>query len=183
MHCLEEGLANALALIETEKKMHNDAVDAALTKIVSASPPGYDQGGVIRPNYADIRCSFAEENQHACLPHFPKRSPDIWYTAPYMFNVIANIKSRVNYVIQRSSPLVKRLPFRPLLPPNKLIKKLIQVAGLIFVRSGGNHDIYRTPTGKIIPLPRHPRDLGKGLVRQILREAGLNVGLEQFMQM
>lgn len=37
-------------------------------------------------------------------------------------------------------------------------------------------------SGKTIPIPRHPRDLGRRLLRKILREAGLNMGLEEFSQ-
>jgi predicted RNA binding protein YcfA (HicA-like mRNA interferase family) len=69
-----------------------------------------------------------------------------------------------------------------LLPPGKLIRKLKEVAGLEWVRSGGNHDIYRTRNGQTIPIPRHPGDLGRGLIRKILREAGVKMGLQEFMQ-
>jgi predicted RNA binding protein YcfA (HicA-like mRNA interferase family) len=98
-----------------------------------------------------------------------------------MFNGISNIKGRANYVIARDSPLLARLRFRPLLPPNKLIKKLERLANLKFVRHGGNHDIYKTPSGKKIEIPRHPRDLGKGLLRTILRQVELDVSLDVFM--
>jgi hypothetical protein len=37
---------------------------------------------------------------------------------------------------------------RPLLPPSKVVKKLKELVGLEFDRSGGNHDIYKTPSGK-----------------------------------
>lgn len=99
-----------------------------------------------------------------------------------MFDGISNIKGRVNYVIPRNSPLVGRMPFKPLLPPSKLIRKLKDLAKLKFVRNGGNHDIYHTPSGKIIPIPRHPRDLGRGLLLKILREAGLDLSLQEFLE-
>lgn len=181
--CLEEGLANATALIDGKKKLRDIAVDEALAGYVNDSPPGYDRGNAIRPKFDSVRCDFAEQNHHICLPHLPSKSPKVWRTAPYMFNGIANIKSRVNYVIPRSSPLAKRLPFRPLLPPNKLVQKLKSLVGLEFVRNGGNHDIWRTSTGKRVPIPRHQRDLGRGLVRKILREVGLEIGLEEFLQL
>lgn len=180
--CLEEGLANASALGDSNKKMRDHAVDDALKGYVRDSPPGYDQGLRILGAFHPVRCSFAEENQHICLPLLPAKHPDIWRAAPHMFNGIANIKSRVNYVIPRSSPLAARLPFRPLLPPSKLVKKLEDLAGLEFLRNGGNHDVYRARNGKTIAIPRHPRDLGRGLLRKILREAGLDMGLEQFGQ-
>jgi predicted RNA binding protein YcfA (HicA-like mRNA interferase family) len=63
-----------------------------------------------------------------------------------------------------------------------LIKKLKELAGLEFVRNGANHDVYRARNGKKIQIPRHPRDLGRGLVRNILQQAGLNIGIEEFLQ-
>lgn len=180
--CLEEGLANASALADSNKKLSDSVINAALEEYVLDSPPGYDQGVRIRKDFHPQRCAFAEENQEICLPHLPVKHPDVWRTAPHMFNGIANINSRVNYVIPKSSPLAARLPFRPLLPPTKLVKKLRELVDLEFVRNGGKHDIYRIPSGKRIQIPRHPRDLGRGLMRKILRDAGLEMSLEEFMQ-
>lgn len=182
VNCLEEGLANAVALSDTLNSTKNKDVDCALVDYVKDSPPGYDQGEVIRGNFFSVRCNFAEENQQICMPHLPKIHSDVWRTAPYMFNGISNIKGRVNYVIPRSSPLLARMPFKPLLPPNKLIKKLKEMVDLEFLRNGGNHVIYRTSSGKIIPIPRHPRDLGRGLILSIIREAGLDMSLNEFME-
>lgn len=179
--CREEGLANASALKDTYKATKNLAIDQALVGYVKDSPPGYDQGEKVRNDFYPVRNVFAEENQQTCLPHLPKKNPEIWHSATHMFDGISNIKGRVNYVIPRSSPLAARLPFRPLLPPSKLIKKLKELAKLEFVRNGGNHDIYRAPSGKIIPIPRHPRDLGRGLVQKIIREAGLDLSLQEFL--
>ena len=180
--CIEEGLANASALELTYKGLRNKEIDQALVGYVRDCPPGYRRGVEIRQDIAGVRCKFAEENQHFCLPHLPKKNPKVWLTTPHMFNGISNIRSRVNYVVSRNSPLVARVRMRPLLPPRKLVKKLTELAGLQFVRNGGNHDIYRTRSGKVIPIPRHPRDLGPGLLRKILREVGLDMSLEQFMQ-
>jgi predicted RNA binding protein YcfA (HicA-like mRNA interferase family) len=180
--CREEGLANASALADSKKRLSDPVVDNALEKYVLDSPPGYDQGVRMRRDFQTERCAFAEENQRICLPHLRGKHPDVWRTTPHMFDGIANIKSRVNYMVPRSSPLAARLPFRPLLPPMKLVKKLTELANLEFVRNGGNHDIYRTPSGRSIQIPRHARDLGRGLVRKIIREAGLEMGLEEFLQ-
>ena len=180
--CLEEGLANASALKDSDSKLKDSAVNKALEAYVLANPPGYDQGVRIRGQFQPVRCEFAEENQRICLPHLPGKDPSVWRTAPHMFNGITNIKSRVNYLVPRSSSLSGRLPFRPVLPPGKLIKKLKELAGLEFVRNGANHDVYRARNGKKIQIPRHPRDLGRGLVRNILQQAGLNIGIEEFLQ-
>lgn len=179
--CLEEGLANAHALQKVHKCRGLHAFPA-LCGYVRESPPGYDQGVNIRENPDPVRYRFAEDNQNICLPHLPPKNPEIWGTAPHMFDGIANMKSRVNYILPRSSPLVQRLHLRPMLPPAKLVKKLKKLTGLQFERHGGNHDIYVTSTGSRITIPRHQRDLGPGLVRSILREAGLTMSLDQFAQ-
>ena len=62
-----------------------------------------------------------------------------------------------------------------------MIKKLRQLVGLELVREGGRHQVWRTSSGNIVEIPRHPRDLGRGLLRQILRQAGLDMGLEEFL--
>lgn len=98
-----------------------------------------------------------------------------------MFDGIANIRARVNYVIPRSSPLAKRIPFRQKLSPVKVVKKLESLVNLVFVRHGGRHDVYRTPSGRNVYIPRHAKDMGAGLLRSIIEEAGLNMSLDEFM--
>jgi len=181
--CLEEGLANASALDLTWKRLRSKDIEQALSGYVKDSPPGYRRGVEIRPDITGVRCQFAEDNQNFCLPHIPKKNPEVWRTTPHMFNGISKVGSRVNYVISRNSPLVARVRVRPSLAPSKLVKKFEELVGLEFDRAGGNHDIYRMPNGKKIPIPRHPRDLGTGIMRKILHQAGLNMSVSQFMQM
>ena len=180
--CVEEGLANATALTETKKRLRNQKADKALVAYVAESPPGYDQGNRFRRVFEKVRCEFAEENQRVCLPHLPSKNPEIWKTAPHLFHGIADIKSRVNYVVPRSSPIAARLPFRPSLPPRKLVKKLRDLVGLEKVREGGRHEVWKTSDGRIVEIPRHPRDLGRGLLRSILRQAGVDMGLDEFLR-
>jgi predicted RNA binding protein YcfA (HicA-like mRNA interferase family) len=179
--CVEEGLANATALELTRKSLRHKAIDHALAGYVADSPPGYRRGNEIRLQLSPVRCQFAEENRNFCLPHLPRKSPKVWHTVPHMFHGMFNIKSHVNYVISRNSPLIARMRMRPLLPPKKLVKKLETLADVQFVRNGGRHDIYRAKNDATIPIPRDPRDLTRGLLRDILREAGLQMSVEQFM--
>ncbi len=181
-YCLEEGLGNACALYDVRKKLRHDEIDRCLAGYVSDSPPGYDQGNTFRKMFREIRCKFAEENQHICLPHLPRKNPEVWQTAPHLFHGISTIKSRVNYVIHRNSPIAARLPFRPCLPPNKLVKKLREMVGLILVREGGRHQVWKTTSGRLVEIPRHPRDLGRGLLRKILTQAGIQMGLDEFLR-
>ena len=64
----------------------------------------------------------------------------------------------------------------------ELVKKLWGLGGLEILRNGAEYDIYRTPSGKRIEIPRHSRDLGRELLRKIIRDAGLNLSLTEFMQ-
>jgi predicted RNA binding protein YcfA (HicA-like mRNA interferase family) len=180
--CLEEGLANAAGLNETFKKTKNPAVDDALAWIVADSPPGYDQGNNIRSIFKRIRNEFAERNQSVCLSHLPSKDPEMWNSSPHIFDGIANIKSNVNYILSRRSPLTARLRFRPCLPPRKVVKKLRDLVGLEKVREGSRHEVWKTAAGNIVQIPRHARDLGRGLLRSILREAGVGMGLEEFLR-
>lgn len=179
--CLEEGLANARALDKTWQALEDWDVNQALVSYVTASLPGYRLGAKIQRDFDAVRSQFSEANQHECLPHLPTRHPDIWRSVPRLFDGIANIRSRVNYILPEHSPLTKRLRFRPLLSPTKLVKRLKVEVGLVFERSGGKHDIYRTAQGQLVAIPRHPRDLATGTLHKILRESGLTMGVEAFL--
>lgn len=48
--------------------------------------------------------------------------------------------------------------------------KLIKAHGGKLVRHGAVHDIFETPDGAEIPVPRHPGDLSPGAERQIERK-------------
>jgi len=111
--CREEGLANASALIQTDRNIRSAAVNRALEGYVQDSAPGYDQGVRIRADFVQERCTFAEENQKICLPLISPKKPEVWRMAPHLFDGITNIKRRVKYVIPRGSPIAAHLPFRP----------------------------------------------------------------------
>jgi len=68
------------------------------------SPLDYDKGNKFRRVFEDVRCEFAEKNHHFCPPQLPVKDPEIWKTAPQLFRGIANVKSRVNYILPRNSP-------------------------------------------------------------------------------
>lgn len=55
----------------------------------------------------------------------------------------------------------------------KQMMKLLEKNGFIW-QEGGNHTIFFNPiTKKKTVVPRHAKDLGKGLEQQILKQAGL----------
>jgi predicted RNA binding protein YcfA (HicA-like mRNA interferase family) len=63
-----------------------------------------------------------------------------------------------------------------------VVRKLRELVRLEKVREGGNHEIWKTADGRIVEIPRHARDLGRGLLRKILSQAGLDMGLEEFLR-
>ncbi len=181
--CLEEGLGNSSALKDSYKKVKSKAVDAALAEYVKLNPPGYDRGNIFRPIFMSVRCRLAEDSHRMSLPHMPRKNPELWRTTPHLFDGVFNINGRVNYILPRNSSIAKRLPFRPCLSPKKLTSKLQKLVALQLVRQGANHEVWKTPTERIVEIPRHPRDLGRGLLRKILKEVELTMGLDEFLSL
>jgi predicted RNA binding protein YcfA (HicA-like mRNA interferase family) len=56
--------------------------------------------------------------------------------------------------------------------PRELIK-MIEKNGFIFVRQSGSHAIYKNITGNMIVVPIHNRDIPKGTLDGLLKDAGL----------
>lgn len=51
--------------------------------------------------------------------------------------------------------------------------RLIRKCGGKFLRHGKKHDIYLSPDGKEIPVPRHTKDLSPGVEDEIKEKLGL----------
>jgi len=65
------------------------------------------------------------------------------------------------------------MPKLPSLTPKQVISILTQ-KGFIFDRSSGSHCIYYNPnTGRKAVIPFHNKDLPKGTLNQILKQAGI----------
>ena len=61
----------------------------------------------------------------------------------------------------------------PTLHARKIIQALEQ-AGFVFYRQVGSHYVLRHPaTRRTTTVPKHGRDIGRNLVRAILKQAGL----------
>ena len=179
--CHEEALANADALLHS--KWTTNTALRALHEWVETSPPGYRKGVEVKDDFRELRNFFAEENQQACFPSLPSKNHLVWGAAPRMFDGLPALRNNVNYLVAKDSPLLSRMPLRPLLPPRKAIKKLEELAGLKFKRAGANHDIYQTPDGKNVPIPRHAKNLNRKVLRNILKQCGLQMGLEEFLRL
>ncbi|OGF82435.1 hypothetical protein A3B18_03785 [Candidatus Giovannonibacteria bacterium RIFCSPLOWO2_01_FULL_46_13] len=59
------------------------------------------------------------------------------------------------------------------LTPKQVIK-LLEQNGFHFVRSKGSHFIYRNSDGKRAIVPYHNKDIPKGTLKSILKQAGLS---------
>lgn len=54
----------------------------------------------------------------------------------------------------------------------KQMEKILKKDGWRLIRTNGSHRIYKHPTKEgIISLPFHSKDLGKGIEKQILKDA------------
>jgi predicted RNA binding protein YcfA (HicA-like mRNA interferase family) len=186
--CLEESLAEANAFRKVcDKRFFPDpsklrAVTRAIFDFVKSGPPGYAEGArlITSPTFNRARNRLAEESTQASIRGVPGKPPAVWDAARYMmrgFNDKA--KGRAKYVIAAHSPLASRMPFRPRLKPLEL-KRQLRKFDCYFVRQGGNHEIWAAPNGRSVQIPRHPGDLGTGLVGKILKQAGIELSLVEF---
>lgn len=50
--------------------------------------------------------------------------------------------------------------------------QLLKEAGWVYDRTRGSHYIY-VKDGKSLPVPKHNKDIGKGLYHKILKDAGV----------
>lgn len=184
-NCLEEALANATATREVSSKLKNRAIDAAILDYMMRQPPGYNQAYLYLENgkFTDGRNKFAELNRSACFGGLPIGDPSFWGSAGHLFDGSTNINSKINYLVPKGAPINGRLTgIRPALTPLKLERKLKKLVGLQHLRSGSRHEIFKTSSGCQIPIPRHNKDLKKGLILGILKKAGLNMSWEEFQR-
>ena len=64
----------------------------------------------------------------------------------------------------------------------KILEKLLFYLGFEAKRQSGSHIFYRHPDGRYTTLPHHGnQDLGRPLIRQILREFGIEP--EEFIEL
>jgi len=62
----------------------------------------------------------------------------------------------------------------PSLTPTELVK-ILEARGFVLKRIHGSHHYYRHPdSGKITILPMHNKDLPKGTLHAILKQAGID---------
>ena len=66
------------------------------------------------------------------------------------------------------------MPKLPSLTPQKIID-ILKEKGFILVRVKGSHQIFRNPeTKRMVVVPLHKKDLPKGTLLEILKQAGIS---------
>lgn len=64
--------------------------------------------------------------------------------------------------------------------PSEVVKVLEKV-GFTLIRQSGSHTVYRHPDGRWTTVPIHSKDVAKGTLHKILKDAGLSA--EELEQM
>ncbi len=187
--CLEESLAEATALdkvreglIKNKDIRQNDIMDA-LTRMCRNSPPGYAQGpDMVQSNFNPNRHKFSEKNIQECFPQIPSVQASVWEVSNHMYHGFANVKSRVNYIIPKNSPICKRITgIRTRMSSREIRKKLKKLVGIQKMQErSGRHPMYVTDNGRRLPIPEHPRDIHTGTIKSIIKLSGLNMSVSEF---
>mgnify|MGYP001556687590 FL=1 len=56
----------------------------------------------------------------------------------------------------------------------RVLRRLLEQNGFVFTRQSGSHAIFKHPVKKLrVVLPMHSRDIPKGTLHAILKDAGL----------
>ncbi len=63
----------------------------------------------------------------------------------------------------------------------KRLLSLLAKAGYSQIRQKGSHVVLLNPAGRLIVVPLHSREIGTGLLREIIRELGMT--REEFLRM
>lgn len=183
----EEALATAAGYAISRKLKllnHQDVIkiQQALWAFIDGCPPSYRKAlTLLKPQtFKGEECEFAERNQSTSLA-LPTKDPEVWRSFPHAFSGISRINSHINYVIHRHSSLATRGRLSEQYFRYKDVTAALKRLGCSFVRTGrGSHEIWTSPKGGNFPIPNHRRDLPLGTLRTILREAGLDMSVEQF---
>lgn len=190
--CVEEALANAAALQKVAERAFRKPRDPAKRRVglqvlheyVRSCPPGYRLGSKLagEKSFVRARNGFAEQNLRESVPAVPGRGSGIWAAFPHAFGGISRVTSRVNYLVPRGSRIAQRSPLAlRYLRHRDVVRKLERLAGCRFVRQTGSHEIWETPAGHRFPVPNHRTEIPDGTLRAILKQAGLDMSLREFL--
>lgn len=189
--CVEEALACAFAYQKLDKKMFRKPNDPlkrakllqATEEYIGSLGPGYRRGvRFLKPAaFQRERSRFGEMN-HSESFGVPFRDGRLWNGFPHAFGGISRVTSRVNYIVRRNSALARRLRLDSRFLRYRELRDRLERAKCRLVRQGrGSHEIWEAPNGARFPVPRHARDLDVGLLASIIKQAGLEMSVSEFM--
>lgn len=199
--CYEEACANSYAREKTiEKrvglKVSKSQYRSEINRWFKGMPDGYaeakdtgaDWGSTLRPG-------FFESCLNECLPLLgiparklgPHAEVAAWLTAGHFDRGIGDVRSRISYMIQKGSPLYNRLPtdVRTCIKGRSFKQKLRSLGIGRFLKQGGAHELWvpSSGEGRPVPIPRHDGvDIPKGTMREILRQLGSTMSIDEFMR-
>ena len=188
--CLEEALANAYAFRKVEQALNRrgwrtSAVSKGLRAYIEGQPPGYNRGMEFVDNevFKQGRYQFSELNHQQALPH-ARKDLGIWGMFGHAFTGVSRINSYTNYLIRADSPLLERSDLHGRYIGYKQLKKrLKEEVGLRLKRQGkGSHEIYETGDGKTVTLYFKNGDVPKGTLNSILKQAGVDMSIHDFLR-
>lgn len=189
--CLEEGLAEAYALQRLNSKaFFPDAnkrrtIMDALYRFVNNSPPAYKAGlGMVdQKSFNGTRNQLSEDALTGSIALPAMSNPQAWDAAKYLYNGFNDkAKGRAKYMVKRGSKLAARIPL-DVLPRIRArdLKKALKAVGCYFLRDGANHEVWKSKLGKRFSIPRHPGDMSNDTIRKIISQAGISMGLNEFI--
>jgi predicted RNA binding protein YcfA (HicA-like mRNA interferase family) len=189
-NCPEEALATAYGFDKVRTAfskappMTQEVIEHALKAYILKLPVVYRKGLTLIGDAAFTRGENAfAEDLHVHSLAIPRFNSELWGTFAHAFHPFRNRNGRVNYIVHRSSPLAERLRFSlRYLSYRDVTQKLRKLTGCELHRNGkGSHEIWRTKNGNLLTIPRHPGDLRRGTLAKIIKQAGLNYSVEQFV--
>ncbi|MGH7724245.1 MAG: type II toxin-antitoxin system HicA family toxin [Candidatus Eiseniibacteriota bacterium] len=190
--CVEETLATAYGYRKVKERAFRKPNDPgkrqvaldALRQYIRTCAPGYAEADRVLETraFTDTRALFAEENHRFALPSIPGCDPAIWHSSPQAFTGLSRVTSRVNYIVQRGSPLAARFRLGLRYLRYGDLARRLRAGGCSIWRQGkGSHEIWRAPNGSKFPVPLHPGDLRIGTLAKIVKQAGFNMSVSEFV--
>lgn len=188
--CAEEALANAHAFQKVtdafnEKDWRTGAIRSGLKQYLKGLPDAY-RGALEIIEDGSLRAArngFAEENHQESLPIVGK-DESLWNLFGYAFAGIARINSYTNYIVRRGSKLADRVDLHGRrIGYGEVKDKLAEMVGLHLKRQGnGSHEIYETADGNSVTLYYTNGDIPKGTLNSILKQAGIDMSVHDFIR-
>jgi predicted RNA binding protein YcfA (HicA-like mRNA interferase family) len=193
--CLEEALAD-VHTYEHIKRKYNSLLKSDRTSYrkmkqvlfdnIKNGPPGYKSAADI---ISDGTWQTTQDEFLAWLAKYcfqiEQGNTHLWSLFQYAFSPFIKINYRAIYLTRKGSRAETRMGISGrYLRYNELTRKLQKNFGIEYVWHGkGSHEIWQTQDGKVqVPIPRHPGDLGVGLISTILKQFGTGMNYDKFIR-